>query len=69
MTAVKTRKRRSFNIEKVMELKTKINDDSYLYGAIFRLAQVLSNEMLGIANGGHSAAGGMVNERQYIRRQ
>jgi hypothetical protein len=44
--------RRSSSQERVMELKKKINNEDYLYGAIFRIAQVVSNELLGLPQGG-----------------
>jgi hypothetical protein len=52
MIAVQERRRKSSNPERVAELKKKINNEEYLYGAIFRIAQVLSNELLGIPQGG-----------------
>ena len=39
---------------KIDLLKQKINDDDYLYEAIQRIAQVLSNEITGIPRGGKS---------------
>jgi hypothetical protein len=45
------RRRRASNPARVAELKQKINNEDYLYGAISRIAQVLSNELLGIPQG------------------
>jgi len=39
-------------LNKVNLLKQKINDEDYLYEAIQRIAQVLSNEITGIPGGG-----------------
>ena len=39
---------------KLSLLKQKINDDDYLFEAIQRIAQVLSNEITGIPGGGKS---------------
>ncbi|GMO29532.1 MAG: hypothetical protein LBG79_07510 [Spirochaetaceae bacterium] len=49
--------------ERVAELKEKINNPDYLYGAIFRIAQVLSNDIVGIPQGGEN------EERQYAREE
>jgi anti-sigma28 factor (negative regulator of flagellin synthesis) len=46
------RRRKSSNPSRVEELKKKINNEEYLNGAIQRIAQVLSNELLGIPQGG-----------------
>ena len=48
---------------RVAELKQKINNKEYMYGAIFRIAQVLSNEILGIPQGG------AYDERQWEGRK
>jgi hypothetical protein len=37
---------------RIAELKEKINNDDYVYGAIFRIAQVVSNEIVGLPQGG-----------------
>lgn len=37
---------------KIEKLKEKINNEDYLYEAIQRIAQILSNEILGIPQGG-----------------
>jgi len=52
MIAGQERRRRRSDPARVAELKRKINNEDYLYGAIFRIAQVLSNEILGIPQGG-----------------
>jgi hypothetical protein len=44
---------------RIEELKRKINNEEYLYGAIFRIAQVVSNEIMGLPQGG------MQDERQW----
>jgi hypothetical protein len=62
MIASQKRRRRSSNPERVLELKAKINDEEYLYGAIFRIAQVVSNEILGLPRGG------IDNERYRFRK-
>jgi hypothetical protein len=59
--AGRERKKRGPNPERVAELKEKIKSEEYLYGAIFRIAQVLSNEILGIPQGGSN------DERQWIK--
>ena len=38
---------------KIIQLKQKINDQNYLYEAIQRIAQVLSNEITGIPRRGN----------------
>jgi len=38
--------------ERLLLLKKKINDEDYLYEAIQRIAQVLSDEITGISRGG-----------------
>ncbi|MDR0641408.1 MAG: hypothetical protein LBG07_03010 [Treponema sp.] len=43
-------------------LRQKINSEEYIYGAIQRIAQVLSNELLKISRGG-------IYERQRKRRK
>ncbi|MDR2510457.1 MAG: hypothetical protein LBC77_07430 [Spirochaetaceae bacterium] len=45
--------------ERVAELKKKIDNPDYLYGAIFRIAQVLSNDIVGVPQGGEH------EERQF----
>jgi hypothetical protein len=45
------RRKRASGPARVAELKQKINNEDYLYGAISRIAQVLSNELLGIPQG------------------
>jgi hypothetical protein len=37
---------------RIERLKEKINNEDYLYEAIQRIAQILSNEILGIPQGG-----------------
>ena len=39
-------------LNKLSLLKQKINDEDYLYEAIQRIAQILSNEITGIPGGG-----------------
>jgi hypothetical protein len=64
MIAVQTeRRRKSSDPARVAELKQKINNEEYLYGAMFRIAQVLSNEILGIPQGG------AYDERQWEGRK
>ncbi|GHU42083.1 hypothetical protein FACS1894190_10970 [Spirochaetia bacterium] len=64
MIALDSEKRRkSGDPIRVAELKQKINNEDYLYGAIFRIAQVLSNEILGIPQGG------AYDERQWEGRK
>jgi hypothetical protein len=50
----------SFNLE---NLRNKINSEEYLYEAIQRIAQVLSNELLKVSRGG------VYHERQRKRRK
>jgi hypothetical protein len=53
MISLKERKRnRASNATRIEELKQKINSEEYLYGAIFRIAQVVSNEIMGLPQGG-----------------
>jgi hypothetical protein len=53
MIGLKERKRnRASNAERIEELKQKINSEEYLYGAIFRIAQVVSNEIMGLPQSG-----------------
>jgi hypothetical protein len=60
MIGLKERKRnRASTAERIEELKQKINNEEYLYGAIFRIAQVLSNEIMGLPQSG------VQNERQW----
>jgi hypothetical protein len=59
MTVRVERGRRSPNPARVAELKKKIDNEDYLCGAIFRIAQVLSNEILGISQGSEN------NERKW----
>jgi hypothetical protein len=59
MTRRSDRRKRASGPERVAELKQKINNEEYLYGAIARIAQVLSNELLGIPQGVDS------NERKW----
>jgi len=40
--------------DKLSLLRRKINDEDYLYEAIYRIAQVLSNEITGIPRRGKS---------------
>jgi hypothetical protein len=47
------------NAARIEELKQKINSEDYLTGAIFRIAQVVSNEIMGLPQGG------MQDERQW----
>ncbi|MDR1972559.1 MAG: hypothetical protein LBQ46_11645 [Treponema sp.] len=49
-----------FNLE---NLRRKINNEEYLYGAIQRIAQVLSGELLKVSRGG------IYHERQRKRRK
>jgi hypothetical protein len=60
MIGLKERKRnRASNAARIEDLKQKINSEEYLYGAIFRIAQVVSNEIMGLPQGG------MQDERQW----
>jgi hypothetical protein len=60
MIGLKERKRnRASSAARIEELKQKINNEEYLYGAIFRIAQVVGNEMVGLPQGG------MQDERQW----
>jgi hypothetical protein len=43
---------RSSDVARIEELKRKINNDDYLEGAIVRIAQVLSNEIMGLPQSG-----------------
>ena len=43
---------RSLSSTKLELLRDRINDQDYLYEAIQRIAQVLSNELLGVNQGG-----------------
>jgi hypothetical protein len=53
MIGLKERKRnRASNAERIEDLKQKINSEEYLYGAIFRIAQVVSNEIMGLPQSG-----------------
>jgi hypothetical protein len=52
ITGQTERRRKASDPERVAELKQKINNEEYLYGAMHRIAQVLSNEILGIPQGG-----------------
>jgi hypothetical protein len=45
-------------ISRLELLRAKVNSEDYLYEAIQRIAQILSNELLGIPHGG------MFHERQ-----
>jgi anti-sigma28 factor (negative regulator of flagellin synthesis) len=45
------RRKKASNPARVAELKQKINNKEYLEGAISRIAQVISNEILGISQG------------------
>jgi hypothetical protein len=54
MTVHSEKRKRVPNPARVAELKKKINNEDYLGGAIFRIAQVLSNEILGITQGGEN---------------
>jgi anti-sigma28 factor (negative regulator of flagellin synthesis) len=40
------------NNERIDALKKKINNEEYLFEAIHRIAQVLSNEISGVSGGG-----------------
>ena len=53
------RRKKSADPSKIDELKKKINNEAYLQSAIFRLAQVVSNEYVGIGQGG------MYDERKW----
>ncbi|GMO41283.1 MAG: hypothetical protein Ta2F_17210 [Termitinemataceae bacterium] len=46
------RRKKASDPARVEELKKKINNEEYLNGAVARIAQVLSNQMLGIPQGG-----------------
>ncbi|GMO40234.1 MAG: hypothetical protein Ta2B_20100 [Termitinemataceae bacterium] len=46
------RRKKSSDPKRVEELKQKINNVEYLDAAISRIAQILSNELLGIPQGG-----------------
>jgi len=63
-TTARRRRKRSAGADpaRVAELKGKINNEEYLYGAIFRIAQVLSNEIMGIPN---AANGGSNDGRKW----
>jgi hypothetical protein len=61
MIAAQERRRKVSDPNRVLELKAKINNEEYLYGAIFRIAQVLSNEIMGIPQGGTN------DERQWSK--
>ncbi|GMO36369.1 MAG: hypothetical protein Ta2F_12300 [Termitinemataceae bacterium] len=51
MTKQGERRKKASNPSRVEELKKKINNEEYVKDAILRIAQVLSNEMLGISQG------------------
>jgi hypothetical protein len=60
MIGLKERKRnRASSAARIEELKQKINSEEYLYGAISRIAQVVSNEIMGLSQGG------VQDERQW----
>jgi hypothetical protein len=60
MISQRERKRnRAGNAERIEELRKKIASEEYVYGAIFRIAQVLSNEIMGLPQGGSQ------DERQW----
>jgi hypothetical protein len=63
MMAAQRKRRRTSSPERVSELRAKIDNEEYLYGAIFRIAQVLSNEIMGIPQGG------MNDERRWVQYQ
>jgi hypothetical protein len=64
MTAVLAeRRKKGTDPVRLAELKQKINNEDYIYGAIFRIAQVVSNEILGIPQGGAQ------DERQWEGRR
>ncbi|MDR0552032.1 MAG: hypothetical protein LBG72_08470 [Spirochaetaceae bacterium] len=46
------RRKKTADPAKIDELKKRINDEAYLQSAIFRLAQVVSNEYVGLGHGG-----------------
>ena len=48
---VRTKKNR-LGSDELEQLRSKINDQDYLYGAIDRLAMVLCNEILNLPQGG-----------------
>ncbi|MDR2864107.1 MAG: hypothetical protein LBV68_00670 [Spirochaetaceae bacterium] len=52
MTAHLEKRKRVTDPARVAELKQKINNEDYLHGAISRIAQVLSDGILGIPQGG-----------------
>jgi len=45
-------KKKCLGPDEVEQLRSKINDQDYLYGAIDRLAMVLCNEILDLPQGG-----------------
>jgi hypothetical protein len=57
------RRKRSSDPLKIARLKEKINNEAYLQTAIQRLAQVVSNEYVGLGNGG------LYDERKWDGRQ
>ena len=60
MIGLEERKRnKASNAARIEELKQKINSEDYLNGAILRIAQVVSNEIMGLPQGG------MQDERQW----
>jgi hypothetical protein len=61
MTAVQ--KEDQFAPSRIDLLRKKINNEDYLYEAIQRIAQILTNEILGIPQGGVSY------EQQWKRRK
>jgi hypothetical protein len=60
-TVLSVKRKKGTDPARLAELKQKINNEEYIYGAIFRIAQVVSNEILGIPQGGEQ------NARQWER--
>lgn len=60
---IAVRKEDPFSSSRIDHLRKKINNEDYLYEAIQRIAQILTNEILGIPQGGVSY------ERQRKRRK
>jgi hypothetical protein len=60
MEACSRNRKKASGPERVAELKKKINNEDYLNGAILRIAQVLSNDIVGIPQGGEH------EERQFV---
>jgi hypothetical protein len=59
ITVLAAKRKKGTDPVRLADLKQKINNEDYIYGAIFRIAQVVSNEILGIPQGG------VQDERQW----